>query len=169
MLYVGHRNANGLNDLGRDQWAIRPRTSPRTPSPTIGTRSFVATSCQPRPAARVVRSTVPSISRQRGEVDAADEGDRVIDDHELLVMAVHAPLAGIQHTLDPAAGRQLRAYRANHLAGGLKRGHRGARPHQHPHLNALGQTSEDVTHSGSVTVTGQFKTGGEMPPGDVDP
>src|SRR6476659_5663232 len=119
-------------------------------------------------ATRVVRSTVPSIPGQRGEVNAADEGDHVIDDHQLLVMAVHAPLAGIQDTLNPAAGRQLRAYRADHLAGWLKRGHRGARPQQHPHVDALGQTSEDVTHSGCVTVTGQFKTGSEMPAGDVD-
>ena len=31
MLYAGHRNANGLNDFGGDQWAIRLRTSPRSP------------------------------------------------------------------------------------------------------------------------------------------
>ena len=35
MLYAAHRNANGLPDSGRDQWAIRPRTSPQSsPSPT---------------------------------------------------------------------------------------------------------------------------------------
>ena len=119
-------------------------------------------------SARLVLSTVPSISRQRGEVDAADEGDRVIDDHELLVMAVHGPLAGIQDTLNPAGGRQLLTDRADHLAGGLKRRQRGSRPQQHPHIDAFGQTSEDVAHSRSVTLAGQFKTGGEVPPGDVD-
>ena len=35
-----------------------------------------------------------------GEVDATDEGDPIVDDDRLLVMAVHRPFLGVQRALD---------------------------------------------------------------------
>ena len=115
----------------------------------------------------------PELSRELFIRHALVEGDWR-SDHRFLA-ANRALLEDVEELEHRARRRglvvgddRLRAYRADHLAGGLKRGHRGARPQQHADLDALGQTSEDVTHSGWVTVSGQCKTGGEMPAGDVN-
>lgn len=39
---------------------------------------------------------IEAISTEGGEIDAADEGDLVVDDDELLVMAVQRTLLGVQ-------------------------------------------------------------------------
>ena len=49
-----------------------------------------------------VLGVVPAVARERGEVDPADERDLVVDDHELLVMAVHRALARVEHASDRA-------------------------------------------------------------------
>jgi hypothetical protein len=115
----------------------------------------------------MVACTVPAVSGQRRKVDAADEGDCVVDDHDLLVMAVHGSLAGIQDTLDLGAGRDLLADRADHLAGGLKHRHRWPRPQQHAHLDVFGERGQDVLQRGGVALAGQLKAGGQVPARDV--
>jgi hypothetical protein len=39
---------------------------------------------------------VEAVATERGKVDAADEGDLAVDDHQLLVVAVHRPLARVE-------------------------------------------------------------------------
>ena len=56
----------------------------------------LAASCQPSAAAHRVLVAVEAIAAERGQVDPADEGDLVVDDHELLVVAVHRTLAHVE-------------------------------------------------------------------------
>jgi hypothetical protein len=42
---------------------------------------------------------VEPVTGLEGEVDAADEADLAVDDHELLVVAMHRPLARVERDL----------------------------------------------------------------------
>ena len=57
-----------------------------------------------RAAIRVVARVEP-VAAERGQVDPADERDLAVDDHELLVVAVHRPLAGVERDRDARAAR----------------------------------------------------------------
>ena len=59
-------------------------------------------------AARRVVAPVEAVALQRRQVDPTDERQLAVDDHELLVMTVHRPLARVEGVADPrAAGEQL--------------------------------------------------------------
>ena len=60
---------------------------------------------------------VEAVAAERGQVDAADERDLAVDDHELLVVAVHRALVRVERAPDPRAAHELLAHAA----------HRGAR------------------------------------------
>jgi hypothetical protein len=55
---------------------------------------------------------VEAVACQRGEVETADIGDAVVDDNELLVVAVHRALARVELHVDARAPRELVAPRA---------------------------------------------------------
>ena len=62
--------------------------------------------------ARGMRARVPAVAAEVGEVDAADEGDLVVDDHELLVVAVQGRSCPSRATRTPvsrASSRRLGA------------------------------------------------------------
>src|SRR5205085_7301196 len=54
-------------------------------------------------AARRVLARVEAVALERRQVDAADERELTVDDHELLVMAVHRPLPGVECVADARA------------------------------------------------------------------
>ena len=54
-------------------------------------------------AARDVLVRVPAVAGVVGEIDAADERDAIVDDHELLVVAVHRPLLRVRREADARA------------------------------------------------------------------
>ena len=56
---------------------------------------------------------VEAIAAERGQVDTADERDLAVDDHQLLVVAMHRPLVGVKRALHPGAADQLLAHAAH--------------------------------------------------------
>ena len=62
---------------------------------------------------RLVRIRVATVACQVGQVDPPDVGDAVVDEHELLVMAVQRPFLGVEVHLDARAVRQLVAQLAD--------------------------------------------------------
>ena len=111
---------------------------------------------------------VEAVAPERRQVDAADERDLVVDDHELLVVAMHRPLVGVERASDccaldqPASGlTHLRAVRREHA-------HRRARPEQHSDLEPLGEIAEQITQPYRLRVAPQAEVRRDVPAGDVD-
>ena len=52
-------------------------------------------------------AVVAAVSSERGQIDPSDERHGVVDDHQLLVMAVHRALARIEHASDLGSSSQL--------------------------------------------------------------
>ena len=71
-----------------------------------------------RAAPMLVR--VEPVAAERCEIEAADVGDAIVDDDELLVMTVHRPLLRVERHLDPRAAHELVADRAHLGAVGMK-------------------------------------------------
>ena len=55
-----------------------------------------------RPARGMVARVV-AVAVERRQVDTADEGEIAVDDHELLVVAVHRPLVRVEPVADACA------------------------------------------------------------------
>src|SRR5581483_6790393 len=60
-------------------------------------------------SARRVCARVDAIAAEPSQVDPADVGDASVDDHELLVVTVHRPLARVECQLDLRAAHELGA------------------------------------------------------------
>ena len=56
---------------------------------------------------------VEPVAAERREIEAADVRDVVVDDDELLVVAVHRPLLGVECDLNTRAANELVTDRAN--------------------------------------------------------
>ena len=70
-------------------------------------------------AAHRMVTVVKTIAAERREVDPSNEGDLAVHDDELLVVAVHRALMGIERTSHPrAADAAPRARLARRLAPG---------------------------------------------------
>ncbi len=93
-----------------------------------------------------VGGTVVAVAGQSGQVDAADERDLVVDDHELLVVAVHRAAVRVELALDLRAAHQRVALRAHQPAARLEHRHRRAGPDQHAHRHALGGLAQQLAH-----------------------
>jgi hypothetical protein len=106
---------------------------------------------------------VEAVASERCQVDPPDERELAVDDHELLVMAVHWALVGVERALHPSATDQLLAYSANRRPCGREDGHWRAAPQQHPHLHALGQLAEQVAQPGRPLVARQAEIRGDVP------
>ena len=59
-------------------------------------------------------------------------------------MAVERMLARIGLAADPGPAGELLHRLAHLLAGGVERRHRSARPHEHPHVDALGRLGQQL-------------------------
>ena len=93
---------------------------------------------------RRMPGAVETVAREIREVDAAHERQLVVDDHELLVMAVQRPLVRVERAHDGAALHSA----SRTLAHGAARHriHRQGRPapEQHAHGHAAGGVREQV-------------------------
>jgi hypothetical protein len=131
----------------------------------------------PQPRAHVVPAETPSrrvvarveaIAGVVGEVDPAREGQLAVDADRLLVMAVERVLAGIGLALDARRARE-RAHGLAHLgAGGVERRHRRARPHEHAHVDALGQLGEQRAEDDGRLAAHELEVRRDVPAGQVD-
>ncbi len=115
--------------------------------------------------ARPVVAVVESPAGERREVDAADEGDAVVDDHELLVVAVHRPLLRVEPGLDARSGDELVAHRTHLAAVGMEERDGCTGPREHPHRHALGGVGEERAENRATVA--ERHTGRERPAGDV--
>ncbi len=91
-----------------------------------------------------VAAGVVAVAGQRGQVDAADERDLVVDDHELLVVAVHHPPVGVELALDLRALARALALGLHEPAAGLEDRDGRARPDEHPDGDPLGGLGQQL-------------------------
>ena len=110
---------------------------------------------------------VVAVAGQRREVDAADERQLVVDDHELLVVAVHHPRAAVELALDLRAAHEPLARGLDLAAARLEHRQRRARPHDHAHGDALGGLGQQLADRRRVARAG-VEVGLEVPGADVD-
>jgi hypothetical protein len=110
---------------------------------------------------------VVAVAAELREVDAADERDLVVDDHELLVVAMERARARVARGLDLRPVRELVARRADRAAIGGERVRRRARPHQHADVDALGRVGEELAQHDRRLVAGKREVGRDRPAGDV--
>ncbi len=111
---------------------------------------------------------VEPIAAEAGQVDPADEGDLVVDDHELLVVAVGEALVTVEHALDPRPGAELLAALPDGRAGRLE--HRDGRPgpDEDPDGHPFGQLAEEAPDRRSARPPPEPEVGLDVPAGDVD-
>ena len=67
----------------------------------------VVTSCQPIWRARDVCAAVEAVAALGGEIHPTDEGDAIVDDDDLLVVAMQRPFLRVGGTLHLRALREL--------------------------------------------------------------
>ena len=103
---------------------------------------------------------VVSVARLRGEVDAADERDAIVDDDRLLVVAVHRPFFGIEGALDLRVCDQPVSHRRYISPRGSEEGQRRAGPGEHAHVDSLGQLGEEVPKDERLVVRARARTRG---------
>ena len=118
-------------------------------------------------AAHRMITGVETIAAERGQVDAPDERDLAVDDHQLLVVAMHRPLVRIKRALHAGAAGQLLAHAPDRRTSRREGPHRRSCPQQHPNLDALGQIAEQIAQPSCPIVAGQTEIGRKVPPGDM--
>jgi hypothetical protein len=137
-------------------------------SATAGPATRALASCQPTwPRARW-----PLLSKRiagfRGQVDSADEGDAVVDDDRLLVVAVHRPLLRIERAADLRAGTEALAHPSYRPPRGPKHRQRRSRPDKHTHLDLLSELSQKIAQNRRLSLPRQREVRREEPASDVD-
>ncbi len=118
-------------------------------------------------ATRRMRGGVEAVAGLVRQVDAADEGDRVVDDDRLLVVAVHRPLARVERALDPRPDREAVAHLPHLCPGGPEHRQRGARPGEHADLDPLGGLGEQIAQENCLPAVLERELGREVPAGHV--
>ena len=111
---------------------------------------------------------VEAVPRLRGQVDAADEGDAVIDDDRLLVVAVQRALARIQRAADPRTADQVVAHRPDGPARGREDRQRRPRPGEHADVDPIGGLRQQVAQDHRLGAPRERELRREEPAGDVD-
>ena len=102
------------------------------------------------PAAHRVLAGVVAIAAERGDVDTADERDLAVDDHELLVMAVHRTLMRVELAAHARSSRDLVAHPPHGRAVGREQRQRRAAPQQHSDVDPLRQLTEQIAQARRV-------------------
>ena len=101
------------------------------------------------------------------EVDPADEGDPIVDDDRLLVVAVKWPFARIELALDPRALCELVSHSLDLAPGRAEERERSAGPDEDPDVESLGQLREQIAKDERGSLPHERKVGREVPAGDV--
>jgi FkbM family methyltransferase len=115
-----------------------------------------------------MRARVEAIAGKQAEINPADEGDAVVDDHELLVVAVQWPLAGVERAAHAGSPTEDGPDFA-HLAPGRPK-HRQWRssPGEYAHLDAFGQLREQIAQDKWLAIAAKCEPGRKMPACEVD-
>lgn len=111
---------------------------------------------------------VEAVPRFRGQVDATDEGDAVIDDDRLLVVTVQRALSRIERAADPRTAAQVVAHRPDGPARRREDRQRRPRPGEHPDIGAIGGLRKQVAQDHRLGAPGERELRREEPAGDVN-
>ena len=135
---------------------------------TAGPSIRAAASCQP--TARARRMLAGSYrSPPRRQVDPADEGDPVVDDDRLLVVAVQRPLVRVERALDRACRRRGGLASLRTVARDGRKSGSGAPAQASTRTSTpLGQLCEQVAQDQRVVAAREREVGREVPAGEVD-
>ena len=118
------------------------------------------------PVAGRVLVRVEPVARQGGQIDPAHERRLVVDDDELLVVAVERALPRVERHGDAGAAGELVA-RLPHLAAGrVEQRQRGARPGEDTHVDSLRRLGQELAQRRPVLL--EPERGVEVPAGEVD-
>ena len=119
-----------------------------------------------------VRAGVVAVARERREVDAADEGELVVDDHELLVVAVHHPRARVQLALDLRAVASAARARPSRSRAAARRPAPARPPTRSPAPGSARRSRPAASRTGgspcAVPGSQSRRIGLEVPGADVD-
>ena len=124
-------------------------------------------SCQPTLDARRVVVRVVAVAGFGGEVDAADEGDSVVDDDRLLVMAVHRPFLAVEGALDLRVADQLVAHLPHVASRRPKQRQRRAGPGEHADIEPFRQLCQEVAKDERLGLSRECEVRGEEPAGQM--
>jgi len=114
-----------------------------------------------------MRARVVTVAVEARQVDAADARDAVVDDDELLVVAVERPLLGVERDADADAAEALRDS-TNFRARGLEERQRRSRPEQHTHLDPPLKLREQVEQDATISIAHERELSRDVPACDVD-
>jgi len=115
---------------------------------------------------RRMRGRVVAITAEVGDVDAAHEGDLVVDHDDLLVVAVHRALVGVQRRLDARPTHELLARLSHRGPPRREQRHRCAGPQQHTNLNQLGRLTQQLAQQHARLGAGESELRRDAPPGE---
>src|SRR5690242_9930475 len=110
---------------------------------------------------------IEAVAAELGQIDAAHEGELVVDDNELLVVAVNRVFTGIKVALDSRAGAECVADLPHGLPGWFEHRRWRARPEQKPDGASLRDLREEIAERTGVTGPGQLEIGAREPARDV--
>ena len=96
----------------------------------------------PQPPSRRMVAPVEAVAGERRQIDPADVRDAIVDEDELLVVAVHRTLLRVQLHLDAGAVDELVAHLPHLAAIGMEERQRRARPREHAHRNPFRHLTE---------------------------
>ena len=111
---------------------------------------------------------VETVPAERGQVDAPDERDLAVDDHQLLVVAMHRPLMRVKRAPHSSAANQLFADTADGRASRREGPQRRSCPQQNPDLDSLSQITKQIAQPRRAIVPGQPEIRREVPARDMD-
>jgi hypothetical protein len=103
-----------------------------------------------------------------GEVQAADEGDFVVDHHDLLVMGTDEMLTWIQSHPHARSSHKVVPDSTDIAPVGPDHRNRRTRPQQHTDIDAARDIRQQLTDDDRVNATGQREAWSDRPAGDVD-
>ena len=118
-------------------------------------------------AAHRMITGVETVAAERRQIDAPDERDLAIHDHQLLVMTMHRPLMRIKRALHSGAADQLLAHAPHRRTSRRESPHRRSRPQQQSNLDALRQLTEQITQPSRPIIAPQTEIRRNVPPGDM--
>src|SRR5207302_1709670 len=107
-----------------------------------------------------------AVSSETREIDPANERDVVVDDHELLVVAMHRPLDRIERTAHRRPAYKRLAFSSDSRAARIEQAQRRTRPQQHSHLRSLGRGGEQLAQRGGAAITDELELRLHVPAGD---
>ena len=135
-------------------------------SATAGPRRRAAASCQPSDPRAGCCGRVEPVATEEAEVDPPDESEVAVHDHELLVVAVHRPLAVVEGVDDLRPARELLPCLAYLAPRGVEERKRRAGPGEDPHLDPRGRLGQELAQGRPALAHPQL--GREVPAREPD-